>query len=119
MTPLELADACEKATADRQADLLSDAWDLIAPTFRHDELPEKARQFGRMIDAKAFESAAITLVPEGWNAQIGLIPTRSRYWVELAKPEHDPLLVGRYSGRCNTTLALAICAASLRAWGKM
>lgn len=66
MTLLELADRCEAATAEQQRELLEAAWAAI-----HGSLPRRNRgghnaenSFVSMLDAKAYESAAMTLVPE-------------------------------------------------------
>lgn len=133
MALLELATRAEQAGADKQREMLLLAWNATLGASDKPEwwdlrdgievlvphsLHEIWRSFEAKLDAEAYLDAAMMLMPEGWNAQIGLLPARSRYWVELAKPEHDPLLVGKYFGRTNSTLALALVAAVLRAIAK-
>jgi len=51
--------------------LLSDAWDLIAPTNGIAWARGCARTFGNMLDAGAFESAALLFLPsEQWGYQL-------------------------------------------------
>lgn len=46
--------------------LLAEAWDVIAPTaWKGEALSQKAGRFAALLDARAFETAALMLVPEG------------------------------------------------------
>lgn len=123
MDLLELAERCEQAEGpDRELDALIHCahdpgyrivrWATIAFVSGNGGHATNPINYSGSLDA------AMTLVPEGWNGNLGFIPTRPRYWVELARPEHDPLLVGKYSGRSNHSAALALCAAAFRARGR-
>lgn len=70
---LALADRCEKAGVEEQWELILEARRLIDPFgFVHDcgkramSRCETCEQFTAKLDAQAFESAALMLVPEGW-----------------------------------------------------
>lgn len=111
---LELAERCEKATPEQQGQLIEQAWDVLAEEsaeFRAFALstPESgfencAAKFGMALDARAYESAALMLVPEGWE------------WAYL-----DKKAIVRKSGSWShsfgeaSTPALALYAAALRA----
>ena len=68
---LALAERCEKATAEQQRELLEAAYTAIFghPPVHEYRQPDGQRvtAFLRMLDAEAFESAAMTLLPEGWR----------------------------------------------------
>lgn len=68
---LDLADRCEKADASEQRAVLEAAYLIINP--ERDTTVEGHFEwlpFERMLDAEAYESAAMMLVPEGWNIRI-------------------------------------------------
>lgn len=122
----ELARRCEKASGADAADLLYEAWNTLVQAdleFRRfactiigrPDGKTNAGRFADLLDNGGFVDAAFMLVPEGWNVDMGIRQTRALAWAELARPEHDPLLVGKYSGRAAKTPALALCAAALRA----
>lgn len=72
--------------------------------------------FKKMLDAEAYESAALQLVPEGWTRLTD--NTDGREIVELYCPDYDkhgwvPQPIER--GSHPTSLALAMCAAALLA----
>lgn len=123
MSLLELAERCEGASADEQATLLIEAFDLIdwrskpgrsAGITQHNP---RWFKFDKMIRAEAYESAAMMLVPEGddisgerfrlehWNAAsvIHAAHVRATAWV--------PGAIRVYAA----SPALALTAASLRA----
>lgn len=123
MTILELAERCEKATADDQRDLLAQAWQAVrgpkpdsdyqprrTPMFSPDweRWVERDCRFSNLLQAEAYESAAMMLVPEGWT---GIIPVTGgdEAWLW---PKG-----GTFKGfRVNAaTPALALTAACLRA----
>lgn len=66
--------------------------------------------FTRLLDAEAWLDAAMMLVPEGWNVDMGFRPARALYWAEMARSEHDPLLAGKYSGRAPTPAEALLAA---------
>lgn len=111
-----LADRVEKATAEQQGDMLEAAWNAVGHIAR--PTPEKASSFARKIDAEAYESAALMLVPEGeghWPQvyYTGINPNNpnsQRCRVEIWGNGQ------RRRARSNAaTPALAFCAAALRA----
>ena len=68
---LELAAKCCMAASDEQGALLSDAWDLIAPVKGIAWARGYAGTFASMVDAGAFESAALLLIPgDQWGYQM-------------------------------------------------
>jgi hypothetical protein len=122
---LELAARCEAATASEQREMLELAFRAIhgeKPTRVHggcdllDFWLARHNPFFLMLEAKAFESAALMLVPEGWTRLTD--NTDGREIVELYTPdydEHDWQPDIRFSAASAATPALALCAASLRA----
>ena len=101
----------EAATDDQQRELLIEAYEAI-----HDgDHPEycssfRALRFMRMLDAEAYESAALTLVPEGWTCFHLFRVKGCRFvWEAVIGPE-----LPDYRGQAATP-ALAICIAALRA----
>lgn len=113
---LPLAARCEAAPAEEQRELLIEAWDAVN---RRD--PNRPGQFAawlafeRMLDAQAWESAALMLVPEGleWSAERrlskGMRPAYASIWSMGAR---DVDIHHNGTGR---TPALAILAAALKA----
>jgi hypothetical protein len=106
---LALASRVEAGTAEQQADLIQDAWDMMGPLVRW--TPEQARKFGIMIDAEAYESAALMLVPDGavrrsGDSARGLMGT---FFCDMILED------GRDFHALANTEAGAITAASLRA----
>jgi len=119
MTLSELIERCEAAAADDDiSGLIDEAYRLVNPVPRNGRTGgwlERYDPFERMLCAGAYIDAAMMLLPEGWNADAGFRPAKSLFWFRLARPEHDPLLVGdKYCGR-SCVPALALVAASLRA----
>jgi hypothetical protein len=115
MKELELADHCEQAGAEHQRGLLLEAFDAI---FQNDP-DARFLRFRRLVDAGAYLDAAMTLVPEGWALDMRLaiyapddpyerLPLVTLY--DQAVPHY------RVAGEAKAaTLALALCAAALRA----
>jgi hypothetical protein len=107
---IALAERCEGASAAQQDELIDDAWDVLGP-IRH-WTAEQAARIAEMLDAEAYESAAMILVPHGllwtmdswegsrWSAGIWC----DRRW-----------LVHTSEKRTSKTPALALTSASLRA----
>lgn len=118
-----LSDRVEAATADQQREMLSEAWKAIhgeswqTTIYRHGSLgaePDRAkgdvpRRFARMLDAEAYESAAMSLVPEGYSAIINTHLNSAM--IALDGIWHT------FHGSHAATPALALTAASLRARG--
>lgn len=106
MTLVELVERCEAATADEQREMLEHVFAALLPN------PSvlEARCFVDMLNCEAFESAAMTLVPEGWNWKVGHSGYRASSWVMEG-------VRGGYVGNESyaVTPALALCAAALRA----
>ena len=64
MTPaLTLATRCENAGPEMQRELLREAWKIIRQPCH---TCAEWRAFAAMLDAEAYESAALSLKPEGW-----------------------------------------------------
>jgi hypothetical protein len=93
---LELAAKCEAANADEQGALISEAWDLLNPSptcaFKA-SIDDPARlamlawqklhqEFWPKLSAKAYESAAIALVPEGMTWDLDEGPS---HWILVGK----------------------------------
>jgi len=122
----ELAGRCELAERDEQEQLLTEVFEAIKGSVqtRRGSLVSFHPDwfaFQKMLRALAYESAALTLVPEGWaitltewpgqGAEAALLQTELRddgkYWRSAGMRE---------VGRCKAvTRALALCAAALRA----
>lgn len=114
----ELIARLEAATADHQRELLFEAFEAVHPYPGHehylvDEIDwtwDRLRQrFAAMVAAEAYESAALTLVPEGGTAVFHLFNHRDGFWeCDLGSTGPD------FRGQAATP-ALAIAAATLRA----
>ena len=118
----------EAATAIDQRDALISAYIAI-----HDgDHPEfcsstRALRFMRMLDAEAYESAALTLVPEGWR--MAALCQRDPWFCRLETDDFESVTWGKGSDWItevtsgseatanSTTPALAIVIAALRAKG--
>jgi hypothetical protein len=116
----ELIARLEAATADHQRELLFEAFEAVHPYPGHehylvDEIDwtwDRLRQpFIAMLDAEAYESAALTLVPEGWNWGIFM---RHDWPKQNAQVWHREREASTKHGEAATP-ALAIAAATLRA----
>lgn len=99
---LKLAERCEATTADEQLSLLLEVGEFIFA-----EEPTKLRRFKEKLFVEAFESAAMTLVPEGVNYD--LLGRNGYKSVAVIYGQHR-----KFVG-AGEALALAICAAALRA----
>lgn len=123
MSLLDLARRCEAAEADEQRGLLMEAWDAIhgprpkfskANAYRSDSewsvWYDRRGTYTRMLGVGAYESAAMSLIPEGhaWDLAVSSTAIAARVYPDGAE-DVDDARVG-----C-TTPALALCAASLRA----
>lgn len=62
---LALAERCEKAKGEEQYELLCKAHLLVRGLKRY-----VRDDFARMLDSGAYESAALSLVPEGWRFSV-------------------------------------------------
>lgn len=108
---LELAERVEKATAGQQRELIADAWDLLGQVVR--PTGEDAGRFGLMLDAEAYESAALMLVPEGFYLKLSV---RGRSFKSSAAYTHPDLMEwGVWYREEAATPALSIAVAALRA----
>lgn len=111
---LELAARCEAAIAEQQAPLLIEAFDLTNWRSRaKGRLVEHNPQwwrFDKMIRAEAFESAAMTLVPEGHDTQVHLFFGRDGEGSAIVTPLKRIGLPRIFAA----TPALALTAAALR-----
>lgn len=105
-TLLALAERCEQASAEDQYDLIGDTWDAIGPRSRPS--PALSGAFGAMLDASAFESAALLLIPAGGAWRKLTDPSASVYARSPYGQEAK-----RYDGNA-ATFGLQICAAVLR-----
>ena len=115
----ELIARLEAATADHQRELLFEAFEAVHPYPGHehylvDEIDwtwDRLRQpFIAMLDAEAYESAALTLVPPDWHL---ILQGVNQSW--NADLRSTPFGTGGYAGGFSSTPALAICIAALRA----
>ncbi len=113
---LALAERCEAVTAEMQGKLIEEAWTMI----HHEGYPpegdwdtcKKCDFFYHILDARAYESAALMLVPEGASFQLHVHPDLIRgMWCGIFP---DPEGEDRFSSSAATP-ALALTAASLRA----
>ncbi len=102
MSIREKLEAAWSATYDGSFDPVTGAW-AMTDSDVHDH-------FTRLLDAEAWLEAAMMLVPEGWNVDMGFRPARNLCWAEMARSEHDPLLVGKYSGRAPTPAEALLAA---------
>lgn len=116
----QLADACEQATPEQQRELLERAFDAVFPLtsaghWLSPSVPSpyfvRHLRFRRMLDAEAYESAAMMFVPEEYRDNFAF----SSGSVFLGLDQFDPWS-SDYSGG-GETFALALLAASLRARG--
>jgi hypothetical protein len=130
---LDLAERCEKAEGSDQDALLQEAWGLLFPKPDRADEPEwqgvpgtlreplfhdwKVRQlaFQALLSAKAFVDAALTLVPEGYllgltNVADGAAPDFSKATALVARLPDE-----QTQPAVAASMALAICAAALRA----
>lgn len=98
----------EAAGLGQQAKLLCDAWDLLARPGWGDF--ERSTRFMRCIDAEAFESAALMLVPEGAFPTLDFVERRC--WLRDGSGFDLAFEVAHGEG---STIALALVAACLRA----
>lgn len=116
---LQLAERCEGADASMQGALLEEAWETMAEhsadfrafaTAPISGFGNNAGKFGMAIDAHAYESGALSLVPEDskWSITSGGGANEWQAWVWPAEG-------GRPDWRIAATPALALCAAALRA----
>lgn len=71
--PNLLSTEIEQAGAERQRELLAEAWRVLKVRWDGD-VPDGAEQFKAMLDAGAFESAAMILAPEGWWIEVHRFP---------------------------------------------
>jgi hypothetical protein len=118
-----LAQRCEQATAGQQADLIEDAFRYFYPppnrmysdatrlVYTRPWLAwsERFDRIEAMLTAEAYESAALTLVPEGWCLNGVSENGEGLFYGELRKTN-----VGDAHSTA-PTLALAITAVALRA----
>lgn len=108
----DLATRLEQGTAEQQRELLIAVFEVIhgERIVRHHTGRTTYHplwfKFNKMLNAEAYESAALMLVPEGWTWTL-----RSSGFFELRHPDKCNLDT---EGR-EITLALALAAAALRA----
>lgn len=114
----DLATRVEAGSADMQRELLNESWNALAQhsadfrTFARARCPgfwANASKFAVMLDAWAFESAAMTLVPEGLRFEVTTTGYRPGATV------CGNILTGVHEGSYAATPALALTAACLRA----
>lgn len=116
---LDLAARVEKAAPDQQAELIGDAWDLLGPMCRWSS--QESARFANMIEAGAYESAAMMLVPISCGWFIGWGQTRPDEPMGGARITRNGCFIGydanydAISDAEATTPALALTAACLRA----
>ena len=109
----ELIDRVQSAEPEDQADMLGEAWDALAKTkmeFRRFAMGN-AGKFALLVDAEAFESAAMMMVPQSGYFYLRLKSQNidgDRWTADVSFED------GR-DATCSTA-ALAILSASLKEW---
>jgi hypothetical protein len=118
---MTLIERLQSAGADEQRELLVEVWDAIAPSFDRAGLIDKAHRFSIMLDAEAWESAALMLVEDNMAVDVTLrwreAPARARLLPVYEASPGRWLHKGSDPHFCAnaTTPALAIAAACLKA----
>jgi hypothetical protein len=115
---LTLIERVEGATADQQREMLLEAYSAIYPDnpLGYWTSTDRARRFVAMLEAEAFESAAMTLVPEGRKVTIEHEPNCGFAMAGYAQARvYMPNKRDGYDVAEATTPALALTAACLRA----
>lgn len=114
---LKLAEQVERASPEMQGRLIEQAWDVLARhsvEFRRFALAplsgfdNNAAKFAMALEARAFESAALMLAPEGWEYTL----MNANGYPEATLTNHA---IQRTVWAPGETLSLALCAAALRA----
>jgi hypothetical protein len=142
-SPIALAERCEIATADEQSLLLEEAFRLITPPPARMWVNARRRQattvwvnwealfdrFTDMLALDAYESAATTLVPDGWDWLVRNDVEERGSFANVSRPNKQHIIdtwdeerrcfyAGNTDG-CNyaqaATPALALAAAALKA----
>ncbi len=119
---LEVATRVEGARAEEQRELLIAAFETFKGP-RDSYVPGRIRRwhpqwfaFEKMLNAEAFESAAMTLVPEGGSFQVsrGMDADRTGF-ANISVAGDDPAVEPKDFHAFAATPALALTAAALRA----
>jgi hypothetical protein len=116
----QLADQCEQATAEQQRELLGRAFNALNPA-PHTSMSDlskhaaKALRFRRMLDAEAYLDAAMMFC-DGGIVKVQMHPDLAKAYAEYYPPA-DLDGDGFRARSKDTTPALALTAASLRARG--
>ena len=118
MTTADLIKRCEEAGADQEGTLVQEALDLARD--RGWIARDTWDQGMHMLEAGAYESAALLLVPEGWQWEMASYSRyddqpRAALWRNLNSEEFDETRALGWIAIAVATPALAILAASLRA----
>jgi hypothetical protein len=125
MALIDLAAECEAAPARDEHDLLFQAYVLVfggPECIPIDHWPgyksPRWDRFHAMLKAGAYESAAFSLVPEGWSVQVGrgwrCDIKEGKAWASVMDRQYGPPDISADSENAATP-ALALCAAALRA----
>lgn len=109
-TFLSLAERVQAGKPDRQHALVFEAWQALKPSYAD------PRRVLAMLDAEAYESAATTLVPEGFWWTVGHVMgpqpgDQNMFWATC----HERDATWPYARPIAATPALALTAAVLRA----
>lgn len=120
---LELAEKVKAGAAQQQAGLLSDAWDALGPVANW--TAEQARRFGNCIDAEAFESAALMLLPTDGSMKLidvtmGWEPSQPEVWPAITITWYPPYKSGpgwhaQISSAATLGLTIAMAVLEVRA----
>jgi len=125
----DLAARVEAGSADMQGRLLEEAWDTLAQhsaAFRAfacapcSGFGTNAGHFSAMLDAHAYESAAMALAPEGWRGRI-FIGNQRMGVADIGGPHSafftpaDTWEPDQSRSELCWSPALSVCAAALRA----
>lgn len=119
---LALAERCEAAEESEQRRLLEEAFSLVHPGLQFPAprpySPPQLARFAHMLDANAFESAAMLLIPPGvaeWHCGKHYKAGKGRARMVLHSAAQNPI----YTLVRSTCPALALVAASLKARAAM
>jgi hypothetical protein len=125
---LALAERAEKADASEQGAILEGAWLLLNGGWNLRDVSDASidgfmswerakRPFDRMLGAEAYESAAMTLLPEGWSRRSTWCP-KAHYPARWSLHPPGPVPATNHDmavQACGYTEAGTLCAAALRA----
>lgn len=112
-----LSDRVEAANADEQRAMLKEAYHALFPHNSPQYDHQHRARFVGFLDAGAYESAAMMLVPEGWfTSDFHQGPSGGNWW-DLSRIRDGDQRYTSAAGMASTP-ALALTAAAIRAGAK-